>query len=406
MVAVEGTTHIIRYVNTAFERLIGKGKTELIGHTFYEAVPESDENICRSLLDRVLHTGQPEILLEQKQKQPHASLVYWSFWVWPILDVEGRPGGVMIQITEATEIANYRQHMTAINESLMLSSIRQHELGETLARTVEELEKTKAELEIRVRERTAELETAVEELRRSNDDLEKFAYISSHDLLEPLRMVSIYIGLLSERYKDKFDDEGRTFFSFGEEGTTRMRRLIKDILEYSRINLQGQAIEPTDANIAVEQALSNLEPTIRETRAQITVASLPIVMAVETQLMRVFQNLISNSLKYRKETEPPHIRIDVKAQDGNWLFSVQDNGIGFDVSYHDLIFMAFKRLHPHRERYPGSGIGLAIVKRIIEQHGGKVWAKSVPDQGSTFYFTLPAAPSTPCKTGLYEMEKG
>jgi PAS domain S-box-containing protein len=387
MLAVEGTTHIIHYINKAFENLVGKDRKELIGRPLTEILPKGTCDKCIALLSRAYRTGEPEILLEQEQSQTPPT--YWSYSVWAIIGMDDRPVGVMIQVTDATKIAAFRQKMVRMNEALIRSSIEQQKLGERLKQTVEELEKTKAELELRVQERTARLREKVEELRRSNDDLEKFAYISSHDLQEPLRMIRTYIGLLSDRYKDKLDEDARTFIGYAEEGATRMSQLIKDILDYSQINRQHQTLQPTDANAVVRESMRNLELTLRETQAQVIVDSLPVVSANKTQLMQVFQNLISNAIKFRKDTEPPKIHIVAERKEEQWLFSIRDNGIGFDARHHDLIFVAFKRLHANRDKYTGSGIGLALVKRIIECHGGKVYAESVPGEGTTIYFTLP-----------------
>jgi PAS domain S-box-containing protein len=245
------------------------------------------------------------------------------------------------------------------------------------------LQKAKEELETRVRERTAELQ-------RSNEDLERFAYVASHDLQEPLRMVGLHVGQLSHIYRDTLDAKTRESIKYAVEGVTRMSRLIKDITEYSRINTEGKKPEVTEIQSVLDCALKNLKPTLEKTQAQVTHGQLPKVAVDDTQFVQVFQNLIGNALKFRKEAEPPKIHISAERRDRMWLFSVQDNGIGIEPKFFERIFVAFQRLHTNWDQYPGSGIGLAIVKRILERHGGQVCVESTPGVGTTFHFTLPA----------------
>ncbi len=260
-------------------------------------------------------------------------------------------------------------------------------------RSEEELRKAKNELELRVRERTAELQATVEELRRSNDDLEKFAWVSSHDLREPLRMIASYVGLLEHEYKDKLDANARDYIRFAEEGAIRMKHLLNDLLTYSRVNTEGKTPEPVSAQKALDLARRNLQLRIEETGVQITQDPLPTVLADEIQLIQAFQNLLSNAIKFRKDTEPPKIHVSAEQRDKEWLFSVRDNGIGIEPEYYEKIFVPFQRLHADRSKYPGSGIGLSIVKRIIERQHGRVWVESKYGEGTAFYFTLPTAHS-------------
>ncbi len=224
---------------------------------------------------------------------------------------------------------------------------------------------------------------------RSNEDLERFAYITSHDLQEPLRMIASYVQLLAHRYHDKLDAEANEFIAYAVEGASQLSRLIKDVLEYSRINTQGRPPEPTDTQIVLNRALHHLKLTLEETHARVTCSRMPTVLADADQLMLVFQNLIGNALKFRKDNEPPQLHIIAEQCDGRWLFSVRDNGIGIESQYFERIFMPFQRLHARRDKYPGTGIGLAIVKRIVERHHGQVCLDSKLGEGTTFYFTLP-----------------
>lgn len=244
----------------------------------------------------------------------------------------------------------------------------------------EELKKAHAGLEIRVKERTVEL-------ARSNAELEQFAYIASHDLQEPLRMVSSYVQLLQRRYKGKLDQNADEFIGFAAEGALRMQRLINDLLAYSRVGTRGKSFAEVDLEAALAQALENLQLAIREKNATITHDPLPLAYGDIGQLTQVFQNLIDNAIKFRSE-ETPRVHISARIEGGDCVCGVQDNGIGIAPEYLNKLFLLFQRLHTRRE-YPGTGIGLAICKRIVERHRGTIWVESKQDQGSTFYFKIP-----------------
>ncbi|MGB2723471.1 MAG: ATP-binding protein [Nitrospira sp.] len=230
------------------------------------------------------------------------------------------------------------------------------------------------------------LEESVAELGRSNADLQQFAYVASHDLQEPLRMVSSYTQLIARRYKGKLDADADEFIAFAVDGANRMQRLILDLLAYSRVNTAGRQFEPTAMETVLKAALNNLTNAVKESQAVITHDPLPAVMGDDKQLAQLFQNLLSNAVKFGG-AQPPRIHISAKQTDGEWLFSVRDHGIGLDPQYADRIFVIFQRLHT-REEYPGTGIGLAICKKIVERHGGRIWVESELGKGATFYFTL------------------
>jgi light-regulated signal transduction histidine kinase (bacteriophytochrome) len=225
-----------------------------------------------------------------------------------------------------------------------------------------------------------------EELLRSNKELERFAYIASHDLQEPLRMVSSFTQLLSSQYGDKLDDKAKEYINYAVEGATRMYDLLNGLLDYSRISTRGHALRKVDLNHALGNTLKNLSLVIEERNALVKSEDLPDVIADENQITRLFQNLISNSIKF--STGIPRIVVSSKSQKDQHIITVRDEGMGIDPHYFDRIFQIFQRLMP-RDKFEGTGIGLAICKRIVERHGGKIWVESEPGKGSAFSFTLP-----------------
>jgi signal transduction histidine kinase len=288
----------------------------------------------------------------------------------------------------------------------MAGSLEQREAARRQA--VEELRQVLLGLETKVEERTAELKQVntyliremaerqkaeeqrashARELDRSNTELEQFAYVASHDLQEPLRIITSYVQLLERRYQGKLDAEADKFIERAVAGAARMNRLINDLLLYSRLGTRGKPFEPTDCEAACRQALDNLKAAVAETGAVVTYNHLPTVMADGGQLTQLFQNLIGNAVKFHRE-EAPGVHIAADQQGNGWVFTVRDNGIGIEAAYLDRIFGVFQRLHTRTE-YPGTGIGLAICKKIVERHGGRIWVESIPGEGSTFYFTIP-----------------
>jgi light-regulated signal transduction histidine kinase (bacteriophytochrome) len=224
-------------------------------------------------------------------------------------------------------------------------------------------------------------------LGRSNADLEQFAYVASHDLKEPLRAISGSIQILQERYSEALDSRADEVIKHTVDGANRMQTLIDDLLAYSRLTTLEAVLSPTNLKETLDEALVNLEHAIKESRASVTHDPLPTVNADRTQLLQVFQNLISNAIKYRSQRSPK-IHVGTEEKGAEWLISVRDNGIGIAPQYADRIFRIFQRLHTRRE-YSRTGIGLAICKKIIERHSGRIWVESELDEGSTFYFTLP-----------------
>ena len=232
-----------------------------------------------------------------------------------------------------------------------------------------------------------ELARVNEELRVTNAELEQFAYVASHDLQEPLRMISSYLQLLERRYSKQLDHEAHEFIAFAVDGSARMKVLIQDLLSFSRAGRRSTQFRLTAGDTILQGALANLKAAIAETNAQVTWDPLPEIFADPTLLLEVFQNLIGNALKFRRE-ESPKIHMSASRQDDSWVFSVRDNGIGIPREHADRIFRIFERLH-NDDKYPGTGIGLAVAQKIVERHAGKIWFESQLGIGTTFYFSLP-----------------
>jgi signal transduction histidine kinase len=298
-----------------------------------------------------------------------------------VFDAIGGQAGIAIQKARLYEES--QQAQAALREKaaqLTRSNI-------DLQQSTQEVKSAKEKLE-----RVNSLLTAqAAELARSNTELEQFAYVASHDLQEPLRMVASYVQLLARRYKGKLDSEAEEFIGFAVDGSKRMQDLIQALLAYSRIGTKGRQFAPTNCEIVLQTALKNLQIAIEDSQARITHDPLPTIIGDAIQLGQLFQNLIGNAIKFRGE-RPPSIHVTAERQAGDWLFSFHDDGIGIDSQYAERIFVIFQRLHT-KEEYPGTGIGLALCKKIVERHNGRIWVESQPHKGSTFRFTLPGEDS-------------
>lgn len=271
--------------------------------------------------------------------------------------------------------------------ALILSAVKEE--FATKVKLIDELDNSLSELSSAKKD----LEKKARELARSNDDLREFAYAISHDLKEPLFVIDGFVKLLAKRYKGKLSSDADNFIDYTVDGVKRMQLMIKDLLEYSLVETKVRDFEPTDSVLVVEQALLNLQTAIRESGAEITYNSLPAVIADTSQFMRLFQNLIGNAIKFRGG-KSPKIHISSQQKDHEWIFSIRDNGIGIDPRQAERIFIVFQRLHT-MEEYPGTGVGLAICKKIVERHGGRIWVESELGKGSAFYFTIPCRQKLP-----------
>jgi PAS domain S-box-containing protein len=341
-------------VNTQFERLYNTTNAQLIGKTAHEVLPQELADRLQALDAQILQSRQA-IQTEMHAQRADGQHTYVVL-KFPLLDAAGAPYaicGISTDITARKQLEEQLQHTAA-------------------------------------------------ELTRSNAELEQFAYVASHDLQEPLRTVAGFTQLLAKRYTGQLDARADEFIAFAVDGAKRMQQLIQDLLAYSRVGAHGEPFQPTDCTALVQQALANLALTIQESGARVTYDPLPTVSGAEGQLTRLWQNLIGNALKYRS-ARPPQVHITVQPQGSAWQFAVQDNGIGFEPHQAERIFGVFQRLHS-RGAYPGTGIGLAICRKIVERHGGCIWAEGRPGEGATFYFTLPMERRT--HYGLQATENG
>ena len=362
----------IEWCNSSFDKLAGKSHIEILAGKFQTLLPIYENNKLVSLdLDKVL---KPKIY---KYKQNDKTL-FLEISV-TLIDFKKNNPSAILTINDITESKTVEKKQQDQDETLKQTNL---ELGKK--------EKIMLSLLEDLKESEDNLKEIAEELKRSNEDLEQFAYIASHDLQEPLRMVASFTQLLQEEYKDKLGKEANEYIYYAVDGATRMQNLIRDLLEYAHIEKTDTSSELVNCTDIIKQVLINLQQVIKETNAEVTQDPLPTVMGSSIRLLQLFQNLIGNAIKYRGDN-PPKIHIKAERKNAEWLFSIRDNGIGIDPKHSERIFQIFQRLHG-REKYSGTGIGLALCKKIVEQHKGKLWVESILDKGSTFYFTLPTSP--------------
>ena len=339
---------ILRLTERSREEIIGKPFEDLLPPEFRSLIPDARKLIVGAVLLRAEPGGgkKETVRTEAQLLRRNGERVDIEANISTIEDASGQPAEFLIVARDVTE----RKQM----ESQLASSLA--------------------------------------DLQRSNAELEQFAYVTSHDLQEPLRMITSYIQLIEGDYKGKLDADADQYIAFIVEGAIRMHTLVNDLLAYSRVGTRGEPFMPISLDSVLSAATANLEVAIEESHAVVTHDRLPTVLGDESQLIQLLQNLLGNAIKFRSDA-PPMIHVGVEKENDDWKFSVRDNGIGIDMQYAERIFSVFQRLHA-REEYPGTGIGLAVVKKIVERHKGRIWVESEPAKGSTFYFTLPKGDST------------
>lgn len=296
-----------------------------------------------------------------------------------------------IPVIFMTALSDTAQKLTGFSVGAVDYVTKPLDGAEVLARvrthlTLSALQRQLAAQNLQLLQEIAAREQIQAALKRSNAELEQLAYVASHDMQEPLRMIASYLQLVAQRYQDKLDADGREFIGYAVDGAKRMQALINDLLTYSRVGTKSRPFEAVDVGQLVDAAVMSLRVAIDECDAQIGHDTLPTVSGDATQLAQLFQNLLANAIKFRGQA-PPQVHIGCEALDADWCFTVRDNGIGIAPEYFNRIFVLFQRLHSQRE-YPGTGIGLALCKKIVERHGGRIWVESSPGQGSVFKFTL------------------
>lgn len=339
-------------LNNRFCEIVGYSRSEMETKGFQEITHPEDLEADLAQVDRLLKREATRFSVENRYLRRDGATVWVQLTVAPLFDQAGEPQFFVVVIEDISGRKALEDTLQSVN----------------------------VDLEKRIFERTRELE-------RSNQDLQQFAYVASHDLQEPLRLITGYVQLLEKRYKGRLDAQADKYIAYAVDGARHMQNLIGNLLTYSRVGTQAGEMVETDLNGVVRRARTNLEYPIRETGGRVTCDSLPTVRADAVQMVQLFQNLLGNALKFHGEN-PPEVHVSAARGEGGWILSVRDNGIGIEAGHMERIFLIFQKLHA-RARYDGTGIGLALCKRIVERHGGRIWVESVPGQGSDFRFSLP-----------------
>ena len=413
-------------VNDAYLRATLTKREEILGRGMFEVFPdnpsETDSTGVRNLrasLDYVLAEQVPDTMAVQKYdiRKPDEEgggfeERYWSPINTPVFGADNEMAYIVHRVEDVTEFIHLKHNGVEYNklseemreravqkdveiyarsQEVAEINLKLKRANEELARQREKLEEVNGRLESEARERvhTQELLKASNaDLERSNKDLEMFASVTSHDLQEPLHTITSYTELLAYRYKDKLDEKANTYIGYIVDGASHMHLLINDLLAYSRVGTRAKPFAAVKMDSTLDQALGSLRRSMTESNATVEREELPELEGDDTQLMQLFQNLIGNAIKYRRKERPLQIRISAHSTGDEWIFGVHDNGIGIETRFFERIFGIFQRLHT-REEYEGSGMGLAICRKIVEHHRGRIWVESTFGEGASFYFTLP-----------------
>jgi PAS domain S-box-containing protein len=360
--------------NLAAARLLGLDRKDLLHQKFSRFIPAEAQDAFYLCCRQVLHAGIKQTA-ELTLKTAGGGVLTVRLEGIAADDPVTHKTNCRLSLGDVTELAQYRAH-----------------LEELVQQRTRELEAANAQMRNEIVHRQIAEEALLrvaEDLKRSNLDLEQFGYAASHDLQEPLRAVAGYVKLLERRFPEKVDAKAREYIAGAAEGAIRMERLITDLLAYSRVTTEGRVFTSANLQTLLDATLHTLQFRIRAAHATVTSDPLPTLEVDESQIVQLFQNLIGNALKFHGES-PPQIHVGARPGAGRWVFWVRDNGIGIEPQHFERIFQVFQRLHT-RNKYPGTGIGLAICKKIVERHGGTIWVESTPGEGSTFYFSLPTA---------------
>jgi PAS domain S-box-containing protein len=381
MIAVVDTRGRRVYNSPSYERILGYSPEQLEATSSFDQIHPDDRDKVKQAAAEAFLSGVGQ-QIEYRMRHKDGTWRVLESTASTILDAQGKVNKLVIVNRDITDRKRaemaLQEHKVHLEELVATRTAELQTANEQLQRDISKRQEVQLVLSHKL-----------EELARSNSELEQFAYVASHDLQEPLRMVASYTQLLGRRYQGKLDANADEFIGFAVDGATRMQQLIEDLLSYSRLTTRGKALTRTEAGAACNAAIGNLQESIKDSNAIVSVGLLPSVFADASQLTALFQNLIGNAIKYRNERRP-EIRVDALPQGNEWVFSVQDNGIGIEQQYFERIFQMFQRLHSRKD-YPGTGIGLAVCKKIVERHGGRIWLESKPGQGSTFLFTIPKA---------------
>jgi PAS domain S-box-containing protein len=369
-----------RFSNPVYARGLGLLPDEIAGKRVQEVLGVEHYELLRPYIERAL-SGQA-VTYETERPFPGGIRHVHATYV-PDIGPDDVVKGMVAMIYDVTEEKEAQKAQELLLREVERQRALLQQTNTELSAAETTLQQMNDELEARVEERTADLV-------RSNADLQQFAYVASHDLQEPLRMVASFMQLLEKRYKGRLDEQADRWIEYAVDGATRMQTLINDLLAYSRVGTHGNAFNFFALTEVLSNVVKNLQLSIVESGAEITFDAMPGVTGDAVQLTSLFQNLIENSIKYRGENTP-RIHVSAQRQGEDWLFCVRDNGIGFDPQFSERIFIIFQRLH-NRTKYPGTGIGLAVCKRIVERHSGRIWVETEPGKGAAFYFTLPVTP--------------